>query len=200
MKRTIGRIQFAWKGAAARAKQCFAHRSAEHCSARPLMRCLIGTVIIALFAGCGTSKEGKKKDEFFTSGNRGADQRASQTMAKDEQIRGSEEGKKEDKKLGYVKSAETDKFYAVEPELVEQFKRGGKFSVFYEDSKFGPIIKSIKLSEVAPSATKPSAAPTSTSDIALCKTSLRTSFICAPNAMRIPISCVRCATAYEVTP
>jgi hemoglobin len=81
MKRTKSKIQFAMQGAAA----------------RPLMRCLIATMLIAVFAGCGTSKEGKKKDEFFTSGSRGADQRASQTMAKHEQIRGSEDDKKDKK-------------------------------------------------------------------------------------------------------
>src|SRR5436190_10692736 len=42
--------------------------------------------------GCGTSKTGKKKDEFFTSGSRQADQRASQRMAKDEQLAGTGEG------------------------------------------------------------------------------------------------------------
>lgn len=42
--------------------------------------------------GCGTSKTGKKKDEFFTSGSRQADQRASQRMAKEEQLAGSGEG------------------------------------------------------------------------------------------------------------
>jgi len=42
--------------------------------------------------GCGTGKAEKKKDEFFTPGSRQADQRASQTMAKQEQLAGSGEG------------------------------------------------------------------------------------------------------------
>ncbi|MEO6035231.1 MAG: group 1 truncated hemoglobin [Verrucomicrobiota bacterium] len=42
--------------------------------------------------GCGTAKTAKKKDDFFTSGSREADQRASQRMAKDEQLAGSGEG------------------------------------------------------------------------------------------------------------
>jgi hemoglobin len=42
--------------------------------------------------GCGTFKSEKKKDDFFTSGSREADQRASQRMAKDEQLTGSGEG------------------------------------------------------------------------------------------------------------
>lgn len=42
--------------------------------------------------GCGTGKVGKQKDDFFTSGSREADQRASQRMAKAEQLSGSGEG------------------------------------------------------------------------------------------------------------
>src|SRR6185436_5155891 len=48
--------------------------------------------LITLIAGCGTSKKAAKKDEFFTSGSREADQRASQRMASDEQLTGSGEG------------------------------------------------------------------------------------------------------------
>jgi hemoglobin len=36
--------------------------------------------------GCGSTKAEKKKDEFFTSGSREADQRATQRMAKEEQL------------------------------------------------------------------------------------------------------------------
>lgn len=42
--------------------------------------------------GCHSAKVAKKKDDFFTSGSREADQRAAQTMAKSEQISGSGEG------------------------------------------------------------------------------------------------------------
>ena len=42
--------------------------------------------------GCGTSSAEKKRDEFFTSGSREADQRAAQRMAKDQQLAGSGEG------------------------------------------------------------------------------------------------------------
>jgi hemoglobin len=46
-----------------------------------------------MLAGCHSSKTaGKKNDDFFTSGSRDADQRASQRMAKDEQLAGSGEG------------------------------------------------------------------------------------------------------------
>jgi hemoglobin len=47
---------------------------------------------LAVTFGCGTAKEKESKNEFFTSGSREADQRASQRMAKDEQIAGSGEG------------------------------------------------------------------------------------------------------------
>jgi hemoglobin len=42
--------------------------------------------------GCGSTKVAKKNDNFFTSGSREADQRASQRMARDEQLSGSGEG------------------------------------------------------------------------------------------------------------
>lgn len=60
-----------------------------------LWRTLIGCLLVAALSGiigCGTSKSAKKKDEFFTSGSREADQRASQRMAKAEQLAGSGEG------------------------------------------------------------------------------------------------------------
>ena len=53
----------------------------------------IPIVLAALVAGCGTGKGGaKKKEDFFTSGSREADQRASQTMARHEQLSGQGEG------------------------------------------------------------------------------------------------------------
>src|SRR5690349_3084700 len=59
-------------------------------AARPLILWLLSALLAAL-VGCGTAKTGKKKEEFFTSGSREADQRASQTMAKNEQLTGSGE-------------------------------------------------------------------------------------------------------------
>src|SRR5690349_6477397 len=50
------------------------------------------SALLAGSIGCGTAKTGKKKEDFFTSGSREADQRASQTMAKHEQLTGSGEG------------------------------------------------------------------------------------------------------------
>ena len=52
----------------------------------------VALVLVAVVAGCGGAKVGEKKEDFFTSGSREADQRASQTMAKHEQITGSGEG------------------------------------------------------------------------------------------------------------
>ncbi len=52
---------------------------------------IVLTLVLAI-VGCGSAKVGKKKDDFFTSGSREADQRASQTMAKHEQLTGSGEG------------------------------------------------------------------------------------------------------------
>jgi hemoglobin len=53
---------------------------------------LILAAALAASTGCGGGKIGKKKDDFFTSGSREADQRASQRMAKEEQLTGSGEG------------------------------------------------------------------------------------------------------------
>jgi hemoglobin len=49
-------------------------------------------LVLAVAFGCGTARREDKQDEFFTSGSREADQRASQRMAKDEQLAGSGEG------------------------------------------------------------------------------------------------------------
>jgi hemoglobin len=52
----------------------------------------------ALLSGCGTGKADKTDRGFFTSGSREADQRASQRMAKAEQLSGSGEGSGENTK------------------------------------------------------------------------------------------------------
>jgi hemoglobin len=56
--------------------------------ARVLASLLLGLVL----GGCGSGTMGKKKQDFFTSGSREADQRASQRMAKAEQLGGGGEG------------------------------------------------------------------------------------------------------------
>ena len=61
---------------------------------------MTGAIALGLLhlTGCGTNKSAAKKDDFFTSGSREADQRASQRMAKDEQLSGSSAGEKHTKK------------------------------------------------------------------------------------------------------
>ncbi len=49
----------------------------------------------ALLAGCGTGSQNKQDRDFFTSGNREADQRAEQRVAKSQQVRGKEGEKSE---------------------------------------------------------------------------------------------------------
>jgi len=58
---------------------------------------VLGLVVLFLIGptGCGTAKTGRKEQDFFTSGSRDADQRASQRMARDEQLTGSGEGSAE---------------------------------------------------------------------------------------------------------
>jgi hemoglobin len=58
---------------------------------RGLMVLLLAFALVG-GGGCGTAKATKKKDNFFTSGSREADQRASQRMAKSEQLSGTGEG------------------------------------------------------------------------------------------------------------
>src|SRR4051794_4453237 len=48
--------------------------------------------VMAAATGCGGGKAQKKNTDFFTSGSREADQRASQRMAKEEQLSGTGEG------------------------------------------------------------------------------------------------------------
>jgi hemoglobin len=57
---------------------------------------VLGGLLVAS-AGCGTGKPSSQNRDFFTSGSREADQRASQRMAKQEQLTGSGEGAGEKK-------------------------------------------------------------------------------------------------------
>jgi hemoglobin len=61
-----------------------------------------GTALLMVSAmsatiGCGGTKGAKKQDEFFTSGSREADQRASQRMAKEQQLAGADQPKEKSK-------------------------------------------------------------------------------------------------------
>jgi hemoglobin len=53
---------------------------------------IVASAVLLGLTSCGTKKAATKKDDFFTSGSREADQRASQTMARQEQLSGSGEG------------------------------------------------------------------------------------------------------------
>src|SRR5436190_956889 len=66
---------------------------------------LIVAASILGVAGCGTGTPQKQNRDFFTSGSREADERASQRMAKAEQLTGSGEGAGEKG----VKKASTEK-------------------------------------------------------------------------------------------
>jgi len=77
--------------------------------------------------GCHSSKTaGKKNDDFFTSGSRDADQRASQRMAKDEQLAGTGEGAGEKG----VKKAKTEGQGGTAPGTNSGAKVEGKLSLY----------------------------------------------------------------------
>jgi hemoglobin len=59
---------------------------------KTLCRTIVVTTFVLATAGCGTGKPAAQRRDFFTSGSREADQRASQRMAKNEQLTGSGEG------------------------------------------------------------------------------------------------------------
>lgn len=69
---------------------------------------LLLAVTLTATVGCGTQKTKEKKTDFFTSGSKDADQRASQRMAKEEQLSGSGEGASE-KNVKKAKVAEDEK-------------------------------------------------------------------------------------------
>jgi hemoglobin len=83
----------------------------------------LSIALIGLF-GCSTGKTGKQKDDFFTSGSREADQRASQRMARDTQLAGSVEGAGE-KKVKKAERGEESSHGDAKPAQAE-----GKLSLF----------------------------------------------------------------------
>jgi hemoglobin len=74
------------------------------------------SVAFTTMVGCGSTKSAKKNDDFFTSGSREADQRATQRMAKEQQLSGEGAGEKDVKKAkpasggapGEVKAAQAE--------------------------------------------------------------------------------------------
>src|SRR5436190_16518790 len=77
-------------------------------SVRRIFALLLVSSSLSAILGCGGGVPQKQNREFFTSGSREADQRASQRMARDEQLAGSGEGagEKEAKKSSVAKSKE----------------------------------------------------------------------------------------------
>lgn len=65
--------------------------SEEHCGSDGLLGRLVWSLAVALLTACGTSSSGKQESDFFTSGSREADQRASQKMTRADQLAGSNE-------------------------------------------------------------------------------------------------------------
>ena len=104
--------------------------------------CLFAAALIPVaftsLTGCGTAGSARKKDDFFTSGSREADQRAGQRMAKDEQLTGDGEGAGEKgvKKAVTGKTAadsqdggETNKAARVEGKLALFDRLGGESGI-----------------------------------------------------------------------
>ncbi len=68
----------------------------------------LAATALGLTVGCGSPKEDKQNSQFFTSGSREADQRASQRMAKAEQLEGSGEGAGDKAKKSTEKEKKVD--------------------------------------------------------------------------------------------
>ena len=92
--------------------------------------------------GCGTAKSTKKKDDFFTSGSREADQRASQRMARNEQLAGSGEGagEKGAKKAVAIKTAADGQAAQVEGKLALFDRLGGEKGITAIVDDFTPRV------------------------------------------------------------
>lgn len=58
----------------------------------PVFACLAFSLAVLASSGCHTKTAEKQQQDYFTSGSREADQRASQRMARNEQLTGSGEG------------------------------------------------------------------------------------------------------------
>jgi hemoglobin len=71
----------------------------------PVSACLAFSLAVLVSSGCHTKTAEKQQQDYFTSGSREADQRASQRMAKAEQLAGSGEGAGEKEKT--TKSTES---------------------------------------------------------------------------------------------
>ncbi len=115
-----------------------------------LSACLLAVGALIALAGCGATPAQKANTNFFTSGSREADQRASQRMAQAEQLTGSGEGagekgvkKAEVKKAepGTVAAAGTTNTPAQATEKLSLFERlGGQSGVSNIVADFTPRV------------------------------------------------------------
>jgi hemoglobin len=87
--------------------------------------CMGFAAALGLVTGCGGGTTQKQNRNFFTSGSREADQRASQRMAKAEQLSGSGEGSGEKEKKGKGARGGSGDATAVAPEKTSLFDRLG---------------------------------------------------------------------------
>jgi hemoglobin len=78
------------------------HESKMKHMRKAVMTRLFLCTALAVMTGCRSGKEEKQKEGFFTSGSREADQRASQRMAKEQQLAG---GKEQETKKGKPEAA-----------------------------------------------------------------------------------------------
>jgi len=110
--------------------------------------CALATAVALGLCGCKSSPAQKANENFFTSGSREADQRASQRMAQSEQLSGSGEGtgekgvkKAEVKKKDSETSAGTTNKAAVATEKLSLFDRlGGTTGISEIVSDFTPRV------------------------------------------------------------
>ena len=109
----------------------------------PCLPVLCLALALAGVIGCGTSaKSAAKKDDFFTSGSRESDQRASQRMAKAEQLTGSGEGagEKGAKKAVEAKSTAEGQAAQVEGKLALFDRLGGEKGITAIVDDFTPRV------------------------------------------------------------
>ncbi len=86
------------------------------------------TIAVAGTCGCSSAKKKEQQSEFFTSGSREADQRASQRMTKAEQLEGSGGGTGEKKGEGESKTGE-DGAAKAEEKLALYERLGGEAGI-----------------------------------------------------------------------
>ena len=109
---------------------------------------LLFSAALSAMVGCGSGAPQKQNKDFFTSGSREADQRASQRMAKEEQLAGSGEGTGEKHvknatvatSNGQGASGETDKAAQAEGKLSLFDRLGGEHGLVAIIDDFTPRV------------------------------------------------------------